>query len=123
LKVRSKAGRLVPFVFNAQQLVLLDELETGADVLVLKPRQIGASTLVAYWFFWVWFTSPDPVTLVILSYKQKSSKHLLRMVRRFYECLPVELRRPLSVSSTSSMQLEDTGAEVLVLHCASHLAK
>lgn len=115
LKVRSKTGRLVPFVFNAQQLVLLDELETGADVLVLKPRQIGASTLVAYWFFWVWFTSPDPVTLVILSYKQKSSKHLLRMVRGFYDCLPVELRRPLSVSSTSSMQLEDTGAEVLAM--------
>jgi len=115
LQVRSKTGRLVPFNLNAQQTVLLEALESGEDVLVLKPRQIGASTLVAYWFFWVWFTSPDPVTLVILSYKQKSSKHLLRMVRGFYDALPVELRRPLSVSSSTAMELEDSGAEVLAM--------
>lgn len=115
LTVRSKAGRLVPFVLSAQQEELLEALETGEDVLVLKPRQIGASTLVAYWFFWVWFTSPDPVTLVILSYKQKSSKHLLRMVRSFYDALPAELRRPLSVSSSTAMELEDSGAEVLAM--------
>tara|TARA_R110002020_G_scaffold276897_2_gene492203 strand:- start:4484 stop:5989 length:1506 start_codon:yes stop_codon:yes gene_type:complete len=113
--VRSKSGRRVPYILTPQQDRLLAELESGEDLLCLKPRQIGASTVVAYYFFWLWYTSPDPLTLVILSYKQRSSKHLLTMVRQFYDSLPVELRRPLAVDTTSAMVMEDSGAEVLAM--------
>lgn len=115
LKIRQKKGPRAAFLLRPQQVALLKLLETGLDTLLLKPRQIGASTLVAYYLFWRWYTSEDDITIVILSYKQKSSKHLLKMVMQFYKSLPKELQRPLETNNTDTVILGDSGAELLAV--------
>jgi|TARA_R100000084_G_scaffold62681_1_gene26936 hypothetical protein len=115
LRVKTKEGPRRPFVLRPQQTTLLRTLLTKQDTLVLKPRQIGASTLVAYYLFWTWFTSPDPITIAILSYKQRSSKKLLKMVKSFYSELPASLRRPLSTNNTEALELEDSEAEIIAV--------
>tara|TARA_R110000751_G_scaffold191833_4_gene297469 strand:- start:1996 stop:3495 length:1500 start_codon:yes stop_codon:yes gene_type:complete len=115
LRIKTKNGPRAPFKLFTQQVVLMKMLLKGNDVLVLKPRQIGASTLIAYYLFYVWYTSEDPITIAILSFKQKSSKHLLKMVKQFYKALPAELRRPLAVDNTESLQLSDSEAEIIAV--------
>ena len=115
LKVRSKDGPLVPFVPHPEQDMMLDDLGAGDDLLVLKPRQIGSSTVVAAYLLWLWLTSPDPVTIVVLSYKQKSAKHLLQMVKGFYDRLPEALQLPLSRATQDHLVLEESGAEIMAV--------
>ena len=115
LKVRSKDGPLVEFVPHPEQDQMLEDLGTGSDVLVLKPRQIGSSTVVAAYLLWLWLTSPDPVTIVVLSYKQKSAKHLLGMVRGFYDRLPAPLQLPLGRDTQDRLILEESGAEIMAV--------
>ncbi len=115
LKVRSKDGPVVRLEPHPEQVEILDLLETGEDVLVLKPRQVGASTIIAAYLLWLWLTSPHPITIVVLSYKQKSAKHLLKMVRSFYNNLPEALRLPLERDTQDHLILEGTGAELMAV--------
>ena len=115
LRVKTKAGPRADFTLRQQQAKLLLLLLQGEDTLVLKPRQIGASTLIAYYLFWVWFTSEDPITIAILSFKQKSSKHLLKMIKQFYRSLPRELQRPLETDNKECMVLADSEAELIAV--------
>ena len=52
LKIVDKSGRVVPLVLNAEQIEIINALEEGRDTLVLKPRQIGSSTVVCAYMFW-----------------------------------------------------------------------
>jgi hypothetical protein len=113
LTIRSRAGSLTRLTPNDEQVEILEALESGDDTLILKPRQIGSTTIISAFLFWRWYTSADPTTVAILSHKQRSSVHILDIWRRCYSALPPELRRPLSVTNTTRMQLADTGAEVI----------
>ena len=95
LKIVDKSGRVVPLVLNAEQIEIINALEEGRDTLVLKPRQIGSSTVVCAYMFWKAYTASTPLTCVILSYKIASSKHLLHIHKRFYQYLPRGLRLSL----------------------------
>ena len=113
LYIIDKKGRRVLLTLNSEQIEIIEALHAGDDTLIAKARQIGATTAVAAYFFWRWFTAPDAETYVILSHKLESAKHIFKMHKRFYDSLPKEFRRPLSVSSTSDMVLEDTGATLM----------
>jgi len=110
LTIVSKSGKLVRLKPNAVQIETIDALSTGKDVVVLKARQMGLSTIVAAYLFWRWYTSPDPERYAVLSYKLASAKHLFGMWKGFFDRLPNFLRRPLAVDSTTEMVLSDTGA-------------
>ena len=113
LTIIGKDGKSTMLHPNAEQLKILETLLTGRDVLTLKPRQIGSSTISLAFLFWKWYTSKDPQTLAILSHKLASSKHLLEICRVFYNGLPKPLQRPLSDDNTTLMKLEDTGASLI----------
>jgi hypothetical protein len=113
LIIIDKHGNKVYLVLTTEQLTILKALLEGDDTLVLKPRQIGSSTVVAAYLFWCIYTATEPVTVAILSHKLKSSKHLLKMFKTFYYNLPLPLQRPLSVINSTELRFEDTGAGVL----------
>lgn len=115
LKVRSKDGPVVSLVPQPEQVDILELLETGDSTLILKPRQIGSSTIIAAYLCWLWLTSPDPITIVVLSFKQKSAKHLLRMIKGFYSSLPEALRFELSTDTKDHVVLEASGAELMAV--------
>jgi hypothetical protein len=109
LNIVSKEGRVVPLRLNAEQIDIINALEEGRDTLVLKPRQIGSSTVVCAYMFWKAYTSTTPLTLIILSYKIASSKHLLHIHKRFYQYLPETLKRPLDTDNTTELSFKGGG--------------
>jgi len=113
LTIINKQGKKVQFEPTAEQLTILQALLEGDDTLVLKPRQIGSSTIVCAYLFWYVYTATEPITVAILSHKLKSSKHLLKMFKTFYNNLPKPLRRPLSVVNSTEMRFAGSEAGVL----------
>lgn len=83
------------------------------DLLILKPRQIGSTTIISAYLFWRWYTATDPITIAILSHKQRSAVHILDIWRRFWNRLPNKMRRPLEIDNRNHIKLADSGAEVI----------
>ena len=120
LKVKSKSGKLISLTPTSEQIQIIDAFIGSEDHLViLKPRQIGSSTIALAILFWKWYTSSEPISIAILSHKLASSKHLLTIWFRFYDNLPQELQRPLSYRTTTNMKFRDTGAEVVAVSGAA----
>jgi len=121
LKVKDKAGRLAFLKPTSEQMEIIKAfIEDERHLVILKPRQIGSSTISLALLFWKWYTSPQPISVAILSHKLASSKHLLEIFMRFWDNLPLELQRGLKVRNTTQMQLEDTGAKVEALSAEGH---
>lgn len=115
LTVVDKRGRPVKLKPRAEQIAIIEALHAGDDVLVLKPRQIGSTTVVAAYFFWRWYTSKGPETYVILSHKLASSRHILDIHKRFYKSLPAGLQRPLVDDNSITLTLADTGSKLMAV--------
>lgn len=118
LKCRTKdGGPLWPFVFNSIQMRYLLHLRqhyarrAGVDAfrgirdLIVKPRQLGFSTLIAAIFFMDGWLSPGRTT-VVLTHVQKISIRLLRTYKTFFESLPPRLRNCIREKSNSKYELE-----------------
>ena len=115
LEIIDKRGRPAKLKPRAEQIAIIEALVEGDDTLVLKPRQIGSTTVVAAYFFWKWYTAKSPETYVVLSHKLASAKHILDIHKRFYSGLPPVLQRPLSDDNSTTMTLADTGAKLLAV--------
>ncbi len=116
LKIKNKAGKMINLKLNGEQIEIIKAFEAGDEHLViLKGRQIGSSTVVSAYLFWKWYVSKSPITIAILSHKLASSKHILSMWFRFWDNLPKELQRPLSVRNTIEMKIADSQAEVIAV--------
>ena len=115
LTVVDKKGKPVKLKLRSEQIQIIEALAAGDDALICKARQIGSTTAVAAFFFWKWYTAPNPQTYVSLSHKLASAKHILDIQKRFYISLPRALRRPLSVDNTTVMTLADTGATLMAV--------
>ena len=115
LTIIDKRGRPTKLKPRAEQIQIIEALVDGDDTLILKPRQIGSTTVVAAYFFWKWFTAKSPETYVVLSHKLASSKHILDIHKRFYKSLPPALQRPLSDDNSTTMTLADSGAKLMAV--------
>jgi len=103
-------GKVVPFVLNDEQEILLDALLEHNRVVVCKARQIGCSTLIRAYFLWKTYVSVEPETSVILSYTRDSADHLHSIDKGFYLGLPKPLQRKLSKQSSRTLTFKDTKA-------------
>lgn len=115
LRIVRKDGKVVPFTLNQEQVQALNVLVSGANLLILKPRQIGASTLVGAYLFWKALTATEPITIAIVSHKMKSAQQLFKMHKQFYASLPKLLRPALSIDNTTEMQFADSGARIIAI--------
>jgi hypothetical protein len=90
LKIRPKAGDLVPFQLNQSQryVHLIAEkqlLETGrVRLIVLKGRQQGVSTYVAGRFYWK-VTHRRGAKVFILTHEIKATENLFEMAKRYHD--------------------------------------
>jgi hypothetical protein len=109
LTIINKQGKKQALTITEEQETILNSLEAGNNTLILKPRQIGSSTLVMAYLFTCAFYSEEPVTYAILSYKLESSKQLLKIVKNFYHSLPKALQRPLESENTTEIKFKDGG--------------
>lgn len=89
LRVRTRSGATKPLCANAVQSDF--ELHHGRRNIVLKARQIGLTTWAAARFFLKTITQPGTLTLQI-AHTQESAEEIFRIVHRFLDYLPDQLR-------------------------------
>lgn len=111
----------IPFVLNVEQERLLDALLAYLRVVVLKPRQVGVSTLIRAFAFWQTFTAENPVRWGTISLTRDSANNLQRMDQGFLLSLPPELtkHRKLKTDKISEILWADTQASTATYTAAS----
>lgn len=95
LKIRNKAGEIVPLEFNniQRQIVkhVVDDLNNDRPIryIILKARQEGVSTLIEALIFW-WTATHKNVKSKIVAHENETAKALYEMFRRYYDnTLPI----------------------------------
>jgi hypothetical protein len=89
LLVRTREGRTAPLKANAAQRTF--ERRRGERNIVLKARQMGLTTWAAARFFLKTISRPGTLTLQV-AHTQESAEEIFRIVHRFLDWLPEELR-------------------------------
>jgi len=93
LKIRTKAGRIEPLLFNRMQHYLHAKIEDHAKrngrvrVLILKARQQGCSTYIGARFYHK-ATHTRGQQVFILTHEQDATDNLFDMANRFHEHCP-----------------------------------
>jgi hypothetical protein len=103
LRVRTRDGRTAPLKANAVQQAF--ERRRGQRNVVLKARQMGLTTWAAARFFLRTITQPGTLTLEV-AHTQEAAEEIFRIVYRFLDWLPEELREgPLRTSRANVRQI------------------
>ena len=118
LNITDKRGKNIRLHPNEEQTKILQTLLTGDDTLILKPRQIGSTTIIAAYLFWVWYSADEPVTVAVMSHKLQSSKHILAIIKKYYNNLPKKLRCKLTTENTTEL-CRDNGAKIIAVSAES----
>ena len=103
LLVRTREGLPAPLRANAAQRAF--ERRRGERNIVLKARQMGITTWAAGRFFLKTITQPGTLTLQV-AHTQEAAEEIFRIVHRFLDWLPKELREgPLRTSRANARQI------------------
>jgi len=103
LLVRTREGWTAPLKANAAQMAF--ERRRGERNIVLKARQMGLTTWAAARFFLKTITQPGTLTLEV-AHTQEAAEEIFRIVHRFLDGLPEELRQgPLRTSRANARQI------------------
>lgn len=121
LKIRPKAGGLMPFLFNPAQRELHRRIEeqkakTGrVRVIVLKARQMGISHYVAARYYKGTTALPGLRTQII-AHEAPASRNLFNLVKRFHDHMPTEHKLSTGTSNAEELIFDtiDSGYMVSV---------
>ena len=109
LRVRTRNGNLTPLRANAAQREF--ERRRGRQNIVLKARQMGISTWVSARFFLKTILVPGTLTVQV-AHTREASEAIFRMVQRFRENLPEEMREGAArCSRTNAGQMVFAGLD------------
>lgn len=108
LRIRTKGGQTVPFRMNKAQKHLHDRLErqradTGkVRAIILKGRQMGASTYIEGRFYWrLW--GGKGLRAFILTHEQAATDNLFAMAKRYHDGVPEALRHPTQAANAKEL--------------------
>lgn len=119
LKIRTKSGKIEPFVLNRAQEYLHDRLEkqkaaTGkVRALVLKGRQQGCSTYVQARDFHIVSTSRG-MKAFIITHEAEATKNLFSMTKRYCDEMPEGLIPIPDTSSAKELRFDSLGSSYAV---------
>lgn len=108
LRIRTKAGDVLPFILSQGQLILHAKVEhqrltTGrVRVIVVKGRQVGISTYIGgrgYWFV----THRRGVKAFILTHDKDATDNLFEMTQRYHDNCPAIVRPTTEISSSKEL--------------------
>jgi hypothetical protein len=119
LKIRTKAGKVVPFEMNAAQMhihVCVEEqrAKTGkVRAIVLKGRQQGCSTYIEGRFYWR-VSHTRGVRAFILTHEEEATNNLFELANRYHENCPALVRPSTSASNAKELHFDklDSGYKV-----------
>lgn len=108
LRIRTKTGQVVPFKLNRAQMYLHERLEdqrrkTGkVRAIILKGRQLGASTYIQGRYYWRLWGSRG-LKAFILTHEQQATDNLFEMAKRFHDNCPAEFRHPTGAANAKEL--------------------
>ena len=82
-----------------EQDELVDAVINNQNVLTVKPRQVGFTTILCLLFFARAYRSPDAHKVLQVAHDPKAIRKLTKVVRTAYDYLPPELQFGLKVDS------------------------
>jgi len=112
LKIVTKAGEVVPFVFNRAQEILHRKIEeqrarTGmVRIVILKGRQLGCSTYVQARYFHQTNFRPN-LSAYVLAHQAESTLKIYSITSKFQTNLPPAIKFPLIKNTERSMVIEN----------------
>jgi hypothetical protein len=118
LKVRDRNGVIGPLIANVAQREF--EQNRGQHNIVLKARQMGMTTWVAARLFIKTITARGVLTVQVAQTRE-AAEGIFRMVQRFWECLPDDLRNgPLKRkrANVGHMSFPELDSEFRILSAA-----
>lgn len=119
LKIRTKAGELVPFTLNKAQLYIHGRLEKQLKekgrvrAIILKARQEGCSTYVAARYYHKTTRRSNKSTF-ILSHESQTTDKLFRIVERFHEQCDVAIKPDIKTANRREFRFADIDSEYTV---------
>jgi len=119
LKIRTKAGSVVPLVLNEAQLhihrlVEKQRAETGkVRAIILKGRQQGCSTYIEGRFYWR-VTHSRGVRAFILTHEEEASANLFELANRYHQNCPTIVQPSTGSANAKELQFDklDSGYKV-----------
>lgn len=119
LKIRTKAGTVMPLELNAAQQYIHDRIEaqraaTGkVRAIILKGRQQGASTYVEGRFYWR-VTHSKGVRAFILTHEEDATNNLFELASRYHENCPAQVKPSTGASNAKELYFNklDSGYKV-----------
>lgn len=121
LRIRTKSGTVEPFRLNAAQRRLHDRLEAQiaargkVRAVILKGRQMGASTYIQGRFYWrIWRKSGKGLKAFILTHEQPATDNLFRMTKRFQDLAPEGLSHQTVAANAKELSFAARDSSYLV---------
>lgn len=119
VRIRTKAGTIVPLVLNRPQRRLVNQLNdqmlrTGrVRVVVVKARQQGFSTVISAWQYW-WLSQRKAQKGLVMAHEADSTTTLFDMYRRIHDNVPDAVRPSTKYSSRTELVFDklDSGLRV-----------
>lgn len=116
LKIVTKQGSLVPFVWNEPQKEVWKLIDAGRIRLgVLKARQMGMSTFIAAYFFWrTQFQSNTKC--VVLAHEDEPARMLFGIYKTYYENQSewIQAHYPLKHSTRIELVFANSGSYIRI---------
>jgi hypothetical protein len=119
LKIRTKAGAIVPLELNAAQRYIHQRVEeqrakTGkVRAVVLKGRQQGCSTYIEGRFYWR-VSHTKGVRAFILTHEEEATNNLFELADRYHENCPALVKPSTSAANAKELHFDklDSGYKV-----------
>lgn len=119
LRIRTKGGKVEPFILNRVQLHIHQKLQERLALkgriraIILKGRQQGCSTYVEGRLFWK-VTHHRGLRAFILTHDAEASKNLFEMAQRYYQYCPLIVRPDADTSNAKELNFGgiDSGYKV-----------
>lgn len=108
LKIKDKAGGIVPLKLNAAQLFIHQAIEAQRNkigkvrAIILKGRQQGASTYTEGRFYWLTSMNTGK-TAYILTHEDKATQNIFGMARRYHDLMPEPMRPATSSANANEL--------------------
>jgi hypothetical protein len=80
---------------SPEQWEIIEALESDKNVLILKPRQIGSTTITQAWAFHYGWKCKDPIRILTMTHESGACTRVNNMLRNYWRGLPRDLRPPL----------------------------
>ncbi len=119
IKIRTKAGEILPLVLNRVQRRLIEriiaQVETTGKIrfVILKGRQQGASTVISAFIYW-WVSQRTGQKGLVIAHEATSTQTLFGMYERCYEHTPELLKPKTKFSNRKELVFDKLDSGVMV---------